>query len=133
MHFLLETSPGDFLDKLTILEIKSERITDPAKLANVRHELELLRRRWHEAGIERESVTLLVAELKTVNGTLWEIEDRIRECEAAKRFDAGFVELARAVYITNDRRAAIKRRLNESLGSTLIEEKSYSDYGGPGA
>jgi hypothetical protein len=132
MHFTLETSPGEFLDKLTILEIKNERIRDPAKLANVRHELELLRRRWEEAAVSNGEVSRLVGELRSVNESLWEIEDRIRDCEAARRFDADFVELARSVYRTNDRRAAIKRRLNEALGSRLIEEKSYSDYGKTG-
>ncbi len=132
MHLMLETSPGDFLDKLTILEIKSERISDPAKLANVRHELELLRRRWREAGLGSPAIDALAAELKTVNETLWQVEDAIRECEAARRVDERFVELARSVYVTNDRRAAIKRRINESLGSSLIEEKSYSDYHGRG-
>ena len=72
----------------------------------------------------------LIAQLKSVNETLWEIEDRIRECEAARRFDADFIELARAVYRTNDHRAAIKRLLNLTLGSPLLEEKSYSDHGG---
>lgn len=128
MHFLLETSPGEFLDKLTILEIKSERIRDPAKLANVMHELALMRRQWDAAtGMDGE-IPALVAELKTVNEHLWVIEDQIRDCEAAGRFDAGFVELARSVYQTNDRRAAIKRRINAVLGSELIEEKSYTEY-----
>ncbi|MFI5372354.1 MAG: DUF6165 family protein [Candidatus Eisenbacteria bacterium] len=132
MHFMLDTSPGEFLDKLTILEIKSERIAEPAKLANVRHELELLRAQWEKTAVSNGEVSRLVAELRSVNDTLWGIEDRIRECEAARRFDAEFVELARSVYRTNDRRAAIKRRLNETLGSRLIEEKSYSDYGEAG-
>lgn len=133
MHFLLETSPGEFLDKLTILEIKRERIKEPTKLANVRRELELLRGHWERAAVPRAEVADLIAELKSVNETLWDIEDRIRDCEATRRFDADFVELARAVYRTNDRRAVIKRRLNEALGSRLIEEKSYSDYGEPEA
>ena len=128
MHFLLETSPGEFLDKLTILEIKSERIRDPAKLANVMRELALMRRLWDAAtGVDGE-IPALVAELRTVNESLWVIEDQIRDCEAAGRFDAGFVELARSVYQTNDRRAAIKRRINAVLGSELIEEKSYKEY-----
>jgi|SRR5215831_4954605 len=127
MHFLLETSPGEFLDKLTILEIKSERIRDPAKLAHVNHELTLMRRRWDAVTVDGD-VPALVAELRTVNEALWVIEDRIRECEAAGRFDAEFIELARSVYQTNDRRAALKRRINSALGSELIEEKSYSDH-----
>jgi hypothetical protein len=128
MHFLLEMSPGEFLDKLTILEIKSERIRDPAKLANVMRELALMRRLWDAATGVDGGIPALIAELKSVNETLWGIEDRIRDCEAAGRFDAGFVELARSVYQTNDRRAAIKRRINTLLGSELIEEKSYTEY-----
>jgi Family of unknown function (DUF6165) len=128
MHFLLETSPGEFLDKLTILEIKSERIRDPGKLANVTRELALMRRLWDAAtGIDGE-VPALVAELKSVNEELWVIEDRIRECEATGSFDATFVTLARSVYHTNDRRATLKRRINALLGSELVEEKSYSEY-----
>lgn len=128
MHLMLETSPGEFLDKLTILEIKSERIRDPAKLANVTRELAVMRRLWDAAtGIDGE-VPALVAELKSVNETLWVIEDRIRDCEATGRFDAEFVELARSVYQTNDHRAAIKRRINAILGSELVEEKSYTEY-----
>ncbi len=124
----VQTSPGEFLDKLTILEIKSERITDPAKLENVRRELELLRATWAASPLASRDVAALVADLKRVNETLWEIEDRIREKEAARTFDADFIELARAVYRTNDRRAAIKRDLNVALGSTLLEEKSYQSY-----
>lgn len=128
MHLTVQTSPGEFLDKLTILEIKSERMTDPAKLANVRRELDLLRATWAASPLAARDVTKLVADLKGVNESLWEIEDRIRLKEAARAFDAEFVELARSVYRTNDRRAAIKRDLNVALGSELIEEKSYEKY-----
>ena len=128
MHLDVQTSPGEFLDKLTILEIKSERMTDAAKLANVCRELDLLRATWAASPLAARDVSVLVGELKQVNEALWEIEDRIREHEASKRFDAGFIELARSVYITNDRRAAIKRELNVALGSQLIEEKSYKAY-----
>jgi hypothetical protein len=124
----VQTSPGEFLDKLTILEIKSERMSDPAKLANVRRELALLRETWGASPLSARDVGALLARLKQVNATLWDIEDRIREHEARSVFDAAFVELARAVYRTNDRRAAIKRELNVALGSDLIEEKSYSPY-----
>jgi hypothetical protein len=124
----VQTSPGEFLDKLTILEIKSERIADPAKLANVRHELELLRATWAASPLAARDVTALVAGLRAANETLWEVEDRLRACEAERRFDAEFVELARTVYHTNDRRAAIKRQLNLQLGSELLEEKSYKPY-----
>ena len=128
MHLDCPTSPGDFLDKVTILEIKSERITDAAKLENVRRELATLRATWHASALSARDVGSLVDQLREVNAQLWDIEDRIREQEAAKSFDAGFVELARSVYRTNDRRAAIKRELNVVLGSELIEEKSYSKY-----
>lgn len=124
----VQTSPGEFLDKLTILEIKSERMTDGAKLANVRRELELLRATWAASPLSSRDVSSLFAELRQVNLALWEIEDRIRAKEAARSFDAEFVELARSVYRTNDRRAAIKRELNLALGSDLIEEKSYKPY-----
>jgi len=128
MHLSVHTSPGEFLDKLTILEIKAERMADEAKLANVRRELELLRATWAASPLAARDVAALVADLKGVNESLWEIEDRIRAKEAARAFDAEFVELARSVYRTNDRRAAIKRELNVALGSDLIEEKSYEEY-----
>src|SRR5258705_11256021 len=95
-------SPGEFLDKVTILEIKSERLDDPAKLANVRHELALLHATWEASGLARHDVRALVAELKRVNEALWEIEDRIREREAARDFGPDFVELPRSVYRSND-------------------------------
>ena len=124
----VQTSPGEFLDKLAILEIKAERITDPSKLANVRRELELLRATWAASPLAARDVAALVAELKAVNETLWEVEDKLRAKEAARQFDGEFVELARGVYRTNDRRATIKRELNLTLGSELIEEKSYPRY-----
>lgn len=128
MSLHVRTSPGEFLDKLTILEIKAERMSDPAKLANVERELALLRATWSGSELAQRDVRTRVAQLKQVNEALWEIEDRLRLKEAAQQFDADFIELARAVYRTNDRRAAIKRQLNEELGSDLIEEKSYEPY-----
>ncbi len=128
MSLLVQISPGEFLDKLTILEIKSERIHDPAKLANVRHELEMIRSSWRESPLSGRDVSAVVARLKQVNEALWEIEDRIRDKEATRSFDAEFIELARSVYITNDRRTSLKRELNIALGSDLIEEKSYKKY-----
>ena len=128
MHLNVQTSPGEFLDKLTILEIKAERIGDLAKLANVRRELDALRATWAASPLAGRDVARLVAELKVVNVALWEIEDGIRRHEAERRFDGEFVELARSVYRTNDRRAALKRELNLALGSDLIEEKSYTEY-----
>jgi hypothetical protein len=121
-------SPGEVLDKITILEIKSERITDPDKLANVRTELALLQRTWVESIQEDDTIRSLHAQLKEINEALWEIEDDIRDKERDKEFDQRFVELARAVYFTNDRRSEVKKQLNLHLGSEIIEEKSYQDY-----
>ena len=121
-------SHGELIDKITILEIKHERIADAAKRANVRVELDLLNATWRrdadasvDIGAERNG-------LRAVNEALWDIEDRIRVKEKAKEFDAEFIEVARSVYIRNDERAALKRVINEKMGSTLVEEKSYEDY-----
>jgi hypothetical protein len=121
-------SPGELLDKITILRIKSTRISDPKKLANVRVELQVLEDTWRssayaKAGIEAEVIALL-----EVNERLWVIEDGIRDKERAQEFDADFIRFARAVYFENDERAAIKRRINTKLGSELVEEKSYAGY-----
>ena len=124
----VQTAPGEFLDRLTILDIKAERIADPAKLANVRRELEMMRKTWAASPLSERDIWNRVAELKRVNESLWEIEDKIREKEAARAFDEGFIELARSVYRTNDRRAEIKRELNISLGSAILDEKSYESY-----
>lgn len=132
MNLNVPVSPGEFLDKLSILEIKSERMSDPEKLKNVRSELSLLRRVWSESTYAQRDIEAEYQQLRTVNEQLWDIEDRIRLKEADKTFDQEFIDLARSVYILNDRRAASKRRLNEALGSDLIEEKSYADYGAPG-
>ncbi len=121
-------SAGELLDKLTILEIKSERIGDPRKLKNVRRELALLEETWHRAVGDQVAVGDLRGQLKAVNEALWGIEDRIRAKESEGAFDSEFVELARSVYLQNDRRAALKRQLNLRLGSELVEEKSYADY-----
>ena len=121
-------SPGELLDKITILEIKSERMEDAEKLANVRTELDLLNATWRDAVNADETVTRIHGELKAINEELWEIEDDIRDKERVKEFDERFIELARAVYFTNDRRAAAKKELNQYLGSTIVEEKSYQDY-----
>ena len=121
-------SPGEVLDKITILEIKSERMTDPKKLANVSIELKLLQNSWAAAVADDEVIRDLHIQLKEINETLWEIEDKIRDKEREKAFDEEFIKLARAVYITNDRRSEIKKNLNLHLGSQIIEEKSYQDY-----
>jgi hypothetical protein len=121
-------SPGELLDKITILRIKAQRMTDPRKLANVRAELEALEETWKTSAYADIDVGADLNALLAVNGRLWTIEDDIRDKERAKTFDEEFVRLARAVYIENDERAAIKRRLNVKLGSSLVEEKSYSQY-----
>lgn len=121
-------SPGELLDKITILRIKSQRMTDPEKLANVRVELHMLEETWKSSAYAAIDVETDVNALFAVNGRLWTIEDDIRDQERAKTFDEEFVRLARAVYMENDERAAIKRRLNVKLGSGLVEEKSYSQY-----
>lgn len=121
-------SPGEVLDKITILEIKSERMSDPDKLANVRAELALLQETWSKAVREDDVVRGLHAQLREINEALWVIEDDIRDKERVKEFDQRFIELARAVYFTNDRRSAVKKQLNLHLGSQIIEEKSYQDY-----
>lgn len=125
---LVPISPGELADKLTILRIKQARIGDPAKLTNVRLELELLGRIWQDCGCEARCPPAEIEALQQVNERLWEIEDRIRDKEAAGAFDADFIALARAVYTENDTRAAIKRRINLALGSRIMEEKSYRPY-----
>ena len=126
-------SYGELLDKIAILQIKSERMSDPAKLANVRKELEALDRTWAAHPASQTDIAGLRAALKAVNERLWVIEDDIRLKEKAQAFDAEFVRLARAVYFENDERARIKREINLALGSAYVEEKSYQDYRAPGA
>lgn len=121
-------SPGELIDKITILEIKSVRISAADKLANVRRELDALRRTWSASDFAATDIAPDQDALRAVNERLWKIEDDIREKERAQAFDAEFIRLARQVYFQNDERAAIKRRINTRLGSALIEEKSYSDY-----
>lgn len=133
MELMAPISPGELLDKLTILEIKKERIVDPDKRVNVIRELEVLSALWAKASPASEHAAALGleamrAELKTINQSLWTIEDDIRACESRQDFGPQFIELARAVYQTNDRRAAIKKQINQALGSDLVEEKSYSEY-----
>ena len=121
-------SPGELLDKITILRIKSQRMSDPDKLRNVRLELLALQDTWTGSAHAAVDIHSDVNALMTVNERLWVIEDDIRDKERAKAFDAEFIRLARAVYIENDERAAIKRRINLKLGSTIVEEKSYRSY-----
>jgi hypothetical protein len=124
----IPVSPGELLDKITILRIKSQRMQDAAKVANVRLELELLQRTWATLGRDTLQVAADEQALQAVNEQLWDIEDRIRDKEAARSFDQEFIELARAVYHRNDERAAIKKRVNIALGSRIVEEKSYQPY-----
>jgi hypothetical protein len=121
-------SPGELLDKITILQIKSERITDATKVANVRTELGMLERVWSDTVEDDEQIRALSGELKSINEALWEIEDDIRDEERNKRFGERFIELARAVYVTNDERANAKKKVNLHLNSSIVEEKSYQDY-----
>ncbi|RUW21647.1 hypothetical protein EN858_23810 [Mesorhizobium sp. M4B.F.Ca.ET.215.01.1.1] len=124
----VEIAPGELLDKISILEIKAASIADASKLANVQHELEELSRVRDDHLPASETLAGLYAELKAVNQALWVIEDDIRVEELNKRFGDRFIELARGVYRTNDRRAALKREINVLLSSSLIEEKSYENY-----
>jgi post-segregation antitoxin (ccd killing protein) len=125
----IEVSWGELIDKITILEIKEQRLTSPAAVANVRKELAALIRAL--AGLDPAPAALdgLKRDLKALNETLWDIENRTRAKEAAKTFDQEFIELTRSVYLNNDKRAGIKRRINELLNSGLIEEKQYTSYG----
>lgn len=129
-ELLVPVSPGELIDKLTILRLKSERITDTAKLENVRHEQTVL-----HTVVEREltvddQLQALWAQLYAINAELWVIEDDIRICERNGDFGPEFVRLARAVYVTNDKRADVKKAINLHLGSAIVEEKSYEEHGG---
>lgn len=121
-------SPGELVDKITILEIKLERMDDAGKRYNVGTELDLLRQTWAASAFAAFDISAETQSLKRINETLWEIEDQIRDKEAAGAFDDDFIELARSVYFTNDERSRVKRAINDKLGSTLVEEKSYRDY-----
>jgi hypothetical protein len=125
---MVPISPGELLDKITILRIKSQRMSDPAKVANVRLELRALEETWSASAYAKIDIEADLRALLAVNERLWAIEDDIRDKERAQAFDAEFIRLARAVYVENDERAAIKRRINLKLGSTIVEEKSYNVY-----
>jgi hypothetical protein len=128
MNILVEISPAELIDKLTILEIKLELIEDESKRANVKREYSLLISAYQATIVETEPLRELTSTLKRINRELWDIEDNIRAEERAKSFGARFIELARSVYRTNDRRAAVKRQINAMLNSPIPEEKSYADY-----
>jgi hypothetical protein len=127
-EMLVPVSPGEVMDKITILRIKAARMSDATKLANVRRELEILERTWSESVYGPKDISAETAALQAVNERLWVIEDDIRDKERAQSFDEGFIALARSVYIENDERAAIKKRINTMLGSAIVEEKSYAAY-----
>lgn len=128
-HILVPTAPGELIDKLTILRLKTERIADPAKVANVQVEKQALMQTADDHIAPSPQLDALWEDLYQINAQLWMIEDDIRNCEKAQDFGEDFIRLARAVYITNDRRADVKKQINVLLGSSLIEEKSYADHG----
>ena len=128
MQLQVPVSVGEVLDKITILQIKLAHISDAAKRTNIQNELDALLPLMAGDAFTTDQMQALMAELKSVNEALWDIEDDIREKEAAKSFDAEFIRLARAVYITNDKRAEIKKQINLATGSALVEEKSYETY-----
>jgi hypothetical protein len=121
-------SPGELIDKLTILEIKSANMRDAAKLANVNIELKLLQETWRSSAFANSNIDAEWTLLREINKKLWDIEDLIRDKEREKKFDQEFIELARAVYFTNDERATVKKQINTKLGSKIVEEKSYAKY-----
>ena len=129
----IPVSLGELIDKITILEIKRSKITDESKLRNVLRELDLLEHIWQVSRLDRNLIEAEWLQLRAVNDALWGIEDRKRLKEAAASFDQEFIALARAVYFENDKRAAIKRSINEKLGSDIVEEKSYATYAASGA
>lgn len=127
MELRIPVSAGELLDKISILRIKEARITQEAKLANVRKELALLQKVARALPIEESQLASWLSALREVNESLWEIEDEIRACEARREFEESFISLARAVYRKNDERSRIKREINEATGSEIVEEKSYVD------
>lgn len=128
MMLRVPVSPGELIDKLTILEIKLERMSDPAKKANVAKEFQVLSEELATSVHQSPELARLHSALKQVNETLWVVEDDIRDCERAQDFGPKFIELARSVYRINDRRAEVKKEINLLLNSDLVEEKSYAAY-----
>ena len=128
MSIKIELSIGELLDKISILQIKAERIDDPSKVKNINKELDVLMSLWNDSPYSDTNLSSEINELKNINEALWDIEDKIRDKERNQLFDKDFIELARSVYFTNDKRAEIKRIINSKTGSELIEEKSYSEY-----
>lgn len=132
-HVLIPISCGELIDKITILEIKTQKITDAEKVKNVHYELNELNAVWEALEKSNVDISDLRQELKTVNQSLWDIEDDIRKKDLQGEFDSEYIKLARAVYINNDSRAEHKRAINVRLGSKLIEEKFYVDYQAAGS
>lgn len=128
MVVAIPVSWGELFDKLTILEIKKSRIDDQHKLININRELEALSAVCAAHKLPEQQLPDLIGELRRVNESLWQIEDDIRDCERTGDFSERFIELARSVYKTNDRRAELKAEINRLLGSELVEEKSYQPY-----
>lgn len=129
-EILVPTAPGELIDKLTILRLKSEKIIDPVKLANVRHEMSVLQKTADASVVMSDALRALWDALYAINADLWVIEDDIRALESHGDFGPGFVAMARAVYVTNDERARVKKEINLLLGSAIVEEKSYYDFRG---
>ena len=133
LTWIVPVAAGELIDKITILRLKTERLQRPAALANVRHELQALDAVLNDAGpaLGVEAVATLTDALQAINTQLWDVEDALRLLEADQRFDQEFIALARSVYQLNDKRAALKRQINEACGSSLIEEKSYGEQQPP--
>lgn len=127
-HILVEVAPGELIDKITILDIKLARIVDPQKRRNVAFELSRLTEARAALAALGDGLDALTADLRRVNEALWDTEDAIRDCERDQDFGPTFIDLARSVYKTNDRRAELKRCINELCGSQIVEEKSYAAY-----
>ena len=128
MSINIEISIGEFWDKITILQIKADRIKDKDKLVNITKELNQLVNHWEKSSHNEIEINEELKNLRHINEQLWDIEDDIRDKEQAQEFDDVFVELARSVYFTNDKRAEVKKEINEKMGSSLVEEKSYKVY-----
>jgi hypothetical protein len=128
MQILAPISVGELLDKISILEVKAERLDDDAKRDNVLRELALLRETRDAAGVLTAEIAALAEELRAVNAGLWDVEDGKRDCERRQDFGSDFIALARRVYRENDRRAALKKAINLAAGSAIVEEKSYRAY-----
>ena len=125
---VIPISWGELFDKITILEIKLENIQEKNALKNVKTEYYHLNKIYNNIFLDNDNAKLLITDLKQINKKLWDIEDKIRDKERCKEFDKEFVELARDVYLTNDERSRIKRNINETFGSRIVEEKSYVNY-----